>query len=759
MPNPLNLLILTSRANEAEALVTALRNGGLAARGMYTQHPQRLAELTANHPCDLILCCVYDAKIDLDATLLHHRALSRDLPLILIADGQTPPDTLLQAMRGGARNLTERNDPGHLQWVVAREWADLQLRRELIQVRAQLERCEQRTRDLVEASGDASACIQQGIHVQSNQAYRTLLGFAQAEDLDGFPIMDLIAPEGQAEAKAFLRDCETGDGRPKSKTLTCVGPDGNPIEVEVGVTRTEIDDEPCLRLKVQPKGLAGSGGEHPGRDADTGLPCRGALLQELGRRLDAPGAGPLALVLARVTGLERVAQNEGLCAAFDHAATVGTLLRDAVPEGGFLARVGDDAFALVLQPADADAAKAIAELVRQRARHPGNGHDEAEPATGCVTGLALAGPDDREAKALLDRAFHDSEPRPVRHPAPGGRHQPPLTREPVIEPVVPTAPPPAERPPEPIPELILERLPEPRPESRPEPTPAPALAAAPAPVVPQPAAPRPPKAPTLRIGEPAAPPPDPALMATLVDQALRGTGPAELRLVYQPIVSLMGDSQENYSVLVRLLDADQNLHEAKAFLGAATNAGRMGDIDRWVVQHAIAELASQRANGHRLNFFVNIAEGTLQDEELIVWICDQLRDFDARGGWLTFQFPEEEARRNLVALTRLVEGLKKIKCRIALTRCGQLDNPQMLMQSLPLDFLLFAHDFANGLAEDKVKQQQLISFANLAHEFNVKSIVTGVEDARALTVLWTAGIDYVQGNFLQRPSPSLEIQG
>lgn len=248
-------------------------------------------------------------------------------------------------------------------------------------------------------------------------------------------------------------------------------------------------------------------------------------------------------------------------------------------------------------------------------------------------------------------------------------------------------------------------------------------------------------------------------MAALVNEALDESGVTQLRLVFQPIVSLKGDDHENHSVLLRLLDADAHLHEAKAFIGAATAIGRMGDIDRWVITHAIAELATQRANGHRLNFFINIGEASLQDDDLLIWICDTLRDHDARGSWLTFQFPEDEASRNLPALTRLVEGLKKIKCRVALTRCGQLDDPQSMMQRLPLDFLLFAHDFARGLAEDKVKQEQLLSFASLAHKFNVQSVVTGVEDARALTILWTAGIDYVQGNFLQPPSPDLKLEG
>jgi EAL domain-containing protein (putative c-di-GMP-specific phosphodiesterase class I) len=246
-------------------------------------------------------------------------------------------------------------------------------------------------------------------------------------------------------------------------------------------------------------------------------------------------------------------------------------------------------------------------------------------------------------------------------------------------------------------------------------------------------------------------------MTALLGEALSGTGKAELRLVYQPIVSLMGDSQEHYSVLVRLLDADQQLYEAKDFMGPAAAGGLVPALDRWVIQHATAELASQRAKDHRINFFINIGEESLRDDGLIVWICDRLRESDAHGGWLTFQFPEEEARRNLTVLTRLVDALKKIKCRIAVTRCDQIDGAQMLMQSLPVDFVLLSQEFAHGLAENKARQEQLNTFAKLAQEFNVKSIVTGVEDAPTLTVLWTAKIDYVQGNFLQRPSPSLEI--
>ncbi len=719
MPDTLNLLILTSLANEAEGLITALRNGGIPAHGTHTQHPERLVELAAAHPCDLILCCLYDPKIDLQAALTHYQALNQDVPLVLVSDGETPPEIVIRAMQSGARDLAERDDPSRLQLIVAREYGDLQARRALAQVREQLERCEERARELVEASDEASAFIQQGIHLSTNQVYRTLFGFAQPDELDGYPILDLVAPEHQAAVKAFLRKYEAAKLEDSgSLDLICVRTDGSRFEAELAATPAETDGEPCLRVSARAKTIAHRPEGAAAIDADTGLPDRGVLMQELSKRLGANARGPLALILLRIIGLERVAEGHGLSAAFQLAVRVATSLRGAVPEGGLLTRVTDDAFALVVHPATPAQANTIADEVRKKGCESLKSRLAGDRPTTCVTGLVLAGPDDRSGAVLLDQAFHDTEVQRVRDASSETSRQPKQASETVA--------------------------------GRPHTTSAAARQSAGAAV--------PPKSQTRKPDE-ASEGADSKAMTALVSEALSGSGAAELRLVYQPIVSLMGDSQEHYSVLVRLLDANQHLYEANEFMDAAAAGGLMAKLDRWVIQRAVAEVASQRANDHRIHFFINVAEDSVQDEGLIIWICDLLREFDAHGNWLTFQFPEDEARRNLAALTTLVEGLKKIKCRIALTRCGKVDGPHMLMQSLPVDFLLFSQEFAHGLAEDKAKQQQLSEFASLAQEFNVKSIVTGVEDAPALTVLWTAKIDYVQGNFLQRPSPSLEISG
>ncbi len=738
MPNSLNVLILTSHADEAQGLVTALRNGGIPAQGVRAQNPEQVPDLIATHSCDLVLCCAYDPKIDLQAILAQHQAMSEDLPLLLITDDQTPPETGLQAMRDGARALIQRNQAGHLQLVVAREWDDLQTRRTLADLRIQLQRCEAQSRAKEEQSGEPRASIHQGVHMHSNAPYRALFGFEGEEDLDGFPILDLVAPERQAEAKAFLRACETGtQAGAKTIDLSFVDMDGNRFDAAMTAAPSELDGEPCLYLRLQTGASAHGQSEASYLDADTELPARAALMSELSRHLEAGDEGSPALILVHITGLERIAtgleriaQGTGLSAAFALASAVGQALQPVVPQGCFLARVGDDTYGVAMRSTNLEQVRTIAETLRKTAADEAS---QGNAAVGCLTRLALADPTDRSGNDLLDRAFRDSGTKYVRHPepvtTPGPPERPP-TRDAVLEPGIEPA---SKQPP---------------PQTEP-----------PAPIVARPAVPPSPKAAPRGPKKSSEPDAELKPMGPLVAEALSEDGRAELRLAYQPIISLMGDNQENYSILVRLLDADQQLHEAKAFIGAASATGRMGDIDRWVISRAIAEVGKHRANGHKFNFFVNIGEETLQDPELIIWICDLLRDLDVRSSWLTFQFREEEAVRNLTAVSRLVGELKQIKCRIALSGCGQLDDPQMLMQKLPLDFVLLAQDFARDLAEDKAKQERLTLFANQAQEVKVKSIVTGVEDAQALTVLWTAGVDYVQGNFLQKPSPSIEKQG
>lgn len=227
------------------------------------------------------------------------------------------------------------------------------------------------------------------------------------------------------------------------------------------------------------------------------------------------------------------------------------------------------------------------------------------------------------------------------------------------------------------------------------------------------------------------------------------------RLVYQPIVSLQGDSRENYAVLLRMLDEHDKEILPKDFLEQAIQDGLMPDIDRWVIKNALRELADQRNEGRKTNFFINLSAESLKDETLLIWICDCLREFQCKASWVCFQLKDEDIRRHINTVKPLLEGLIKIKCLLAIDRIGVLPKPESLLKHLKFDYAKLDNSFLHELATNQEKQDNLSSINELIHSYGVKSVATAVEDANSLAILWTVGIDYIQGYFLQEPSETI----
>lgn len=236
----------------------------------------------------------------------------------------------------------------------------------------------------------------------------------------------------------------------------------------------------------------------------------------------------------------------------------------------------------------------------------------------------------------------------------------------------------------------------------------------------------------------------------------RALGGDYFQLFYQPIISLKGDGEERYNVFIRLRDDRQGVREAKEFLAAAVQSGRMVAIDHWVIEHALLALAEQRRNGRQLNFFINLAEETLREPGFITWLAGLIDRQQVSGNWLAFQVLEEQVRANPTLYTQFAQDLARLGCHLALNRFGIAPHPDRMLTGLAADYVKLDAQLTAGIADDERKEQQLTQLVGLIRGQGKASIATNIEDARTLSVLWTVGVDFVQGNFLQRPAPTLE---
>jgi multidomain signaling protein FimX len=683
----MTLLVLTSRQEEGEAHVTSLRTGGLPVRGTVTSDLTQLQKLSNSPSIDLIICCEYDPAIDLTRCMESYRQVEADVPLVIVAGEDTASAALISAMRSGARDVAQFGDDDHLLLVVARELSDLGHRRAEEGLRGQLRQCEDRATELLQSSTEAVAYVREGVHLAVNPAYARLFRFEASDELDGFPLLDLIAPDKQGEARRSLRALDQlAENETEEFNTECIRVDGVRFRATMRISRSNLEGEPCLQVITSEKHHGLRGASTNRLDSDTGLPNRTALMEELAKRLEPSNekTATVAAIYIGLNGFDELARTEGLSTALEAVAELGAALRELMPENSFLARLGDAGFALLVENMQQREASDLAAQICSRVRSP---LPPAGPVGAVYTGLMLAEPGSDSAANVLDTihryflmATLEARQGPKHSKAaqasgiPGGEGE---------EPVEP-------------------------------------------------------------------------LLTAQIDRALQGDG---FELFYQPIVSLKGDSQENYSVLLRLRGEDQTVREAKEFLPEAIQSGRMVAIDHWVVRHAVAEVAARREQLHKINFFINISEETLREDKLLIWVCDYLREFQAHGNWLTFQIIEEHARRQSASLRKLMEGLSKVKCRLALNRFGLAPNPEMLLKGLQVHFVKFAPELGQGLADDAQKHRRLLDLTKMVRDAGAKTVVTGVEDARSLTLLWTAGVDYVQGNFLQKPTDTIDLQG
>ncbi|MET0089902.1 MAG: EAL domain-containing protein [Candidatus Thiodiazotropha sp.] len=228
------------------------------------------------------------------------------------------------------------------------------------------------------------------------------------------------------------------------------------------------------------------------------------------------------------------------------------------------------------------------------------------------------------------------------------------------------------------------------------------------------------------------------------------------QLVYQPIVSLHGDTRENYAVTVRLLDENKEAIQPDHFLSKVDEIGRMPELDRWVIRRAIEEIALQRKKGKKINFLISISGRSLEEDTLLLFVCDCLRDYEAKGSWVTFQFNDTDARTHLHQLQKFAEGLKKIKCKICIDHFGLAKKPEAILGSFPIGFIQFDSSFLADLSSDQDKQDKLNHLNEVVQEENIKTIASGVEEANSLAILWSIGVNYIRGYFIQEPSPSID---
>ena len=151
----LRLLIVDDSVEAAEAIVSGLRNAGIAVRVSRPENEESLPSLVGG-ALDLVIAAKDARHPPLSAVMQAIDASGKDVPLLMVVD-TVDDTTLLQASERGIRGLVLRGRTPHVLAVVRAEWEDLEARRAQRLLEAQVRETERRCDALIDSSRDPIA--------------------------------------------------------------------------------------------------------------------------------------------------------------------------------------------------------------------------------------------------------------------------------------------------------------------------------------------------------------------------------------------------------------------------------------------------------------------------------------------------------------------------------------------------------------------------------------------------------------------------
>ncbi len=223
-----------------------------------------------------------------------------------------------------------------------------------------------------------------------------------------------------------------------------------------------------------------------------------------------------------------------------------------------------------------------------------------------------------------------------------------------------------------------------------------------------------------------------------------------LYLVYQPIVSLNGDTDECYEVLLRVVDDKGQVILPGQFISLAGKTGMGAEIDHWVINSAMRSLREKQAENGELSFFIKISGATLLENEFPAWLEQKLQEHELQGSTVILEIPETTVMNNTEATSGFIDAMRKIGCRIAIEHFGYMSSTELL-KDITVDFLKIDGTLIEDLACSTENQARVRSVLDFARSKKTRCIAERVDDASSLVMLWQYNIDYIQGNFVREP--------
>ena len=220
---------------------------------------------------------------------------------------------------------------------------------------------------------------------------------------------------------------------------------------------------------------------------------------------------------------------------------------------------------------------------------------------------------------------------------------------------------------------------------------------------------------------------------------------------FQPIVDLQGDGIVGYEALIRG-PADSPFHAPLNLFDAALRRGRLTELELLCRETNVRSFVKHMLPGR---LFLNVCPEAFLDPNFPVGFTRRLmEEYQLDPARVVIELTEQQPIEDYQLLQEALQHYRAMGFSVALDDLGSAYAGLRNWAELNPNFVKFDKHFIQGIDRDAKKQQFIQSLVEIARHLGSITIAEGIETRAEYQMVQSLGVNYGQGNYFDRPSPT-----
>jgi diguanylate cyclase (GGDEF)-like protein len=227
----------------------------------------------------------------------------------------------------------------------------------------------------------------------------------------------------------------------------------------------------------------------------------------------------------------------------------------------------------------------------------------------------------------------------------------------------------------------------------------------------------------------------------------------EFRVLYQPIFDTVTLRPIAVEALVRWQHPTRGVVGPVEFIPLAEETGLIAPLGRWVLEHAVAEVAgwAERFPDVPLRVAVNVSGQQLARPEFLEEVRSALAASDLPPERLGLEITESILIKESGSPRSTLEALREIGVKVLIDDFGTGYSSLARLKRFPLDIIKVDRSFVAGVGAEDEDTAIVAAIVEIARSLGLQVVAEGVEGAVQLERLRELGCHAVQGYLFSGP--------